>query len=373
MNGLPRLLVIIGSGELAAQMTRGHRTIARRLLGDRPHGPTRDIRATIIDTPYGFQENADALTESLLDYFGRRIGLSVTVANYRRADDDLVSRETAFARIRDAHFVFSGPGSPSYALRQWEGSAVPGLLADKLLNGGAIIFASAAALTLGRLTAPIYEIYKAGDDPAWLPGLDVLGAIGISAAVIPHYDNAEGGTHDTRYCYLGERRLRMLEEQLPDDGTVILGVDEHTAVMLDLDAQMATVHGRGGVTLRQRGVERRFENGQVLKLQALRSGPMNDALAPARTRRATRDEDADELAVAQRLVELEEERRRIQARERLVDPLIAALLDVRDEARDRGDYSVADGIRERLVSLGVDVRDSVSGSSARLRGKSGKA
>ncbi len=54
--------------------------------------------------------------------------------------------------------------------------------------------------------------------------------------MIPHYDNAEGGTHDTRFCYLGERRLRLLESMV-ETGTVVLGVDEHTAVLFDLDAE----------------------------------------------------------------------------------------------------------------------------------------
>src|SRR5213079_2195859 len=124
---------------------------------------------------------------------------------------------------------------PSYALRQWQCTRVPELLADKLREGGAVVFASAAALTLGRLTVPVYEIYKVGGDVAWLDGMNLLAEAGLSAAVIPHYNNAEGGTHDTRYCYLGERRLAAFEAMLPHDGWV-LGVDEHTALIVDLDA-----------------------------------------------------------------------------------------------------------------------------------------
>jgi len=75
--------------------------------------------------------------------------------------------------------------------------------------------ASAAALTLGRYTIPVYEIYKVGEAPRWLEGLDLLTPIGLPVAVVPHYDNAEGGNHDTRFCYLGEHRLRMLEDELP--------------------------------------------------------------------------------------------------------------------------------------------------------------
>src|SRR5215510_9730375 len=89
--------------------------------------------------------------------------------------------------------------------------------------------------------------------------MDLLAKIGFpgSCAVIPHYDNAEGGTHDTRFCYLGERRLAMMEAMLPDDAWV-LGVDEHTAVIMDLDARTVTVSGRGGLTVRRRGTSRTF-------------------------------------------------------------------------------------------------------------------
>jgi hypothetical protein len=123
----------------------------------------------------------------------------------------------------------AGPGSPSYALAQWAGGPIPDALREKLTGGGILTMASAAALTLGVVTIPVYEIYKVGEDPRWLPGLDLLGvATGLRAAVVPHYDNAEGGNHDTRFCYMGERRLRMLEAQLPDD-VFVLGVDSHRA------------------------------------------------------------------------------------------------------------------------------------------------
>src|SRR5439155_1744872 len=81
-------------------------------------------------------------------------------------------------------------------------------LTTKLAEGGAVVFSSAAALTLGRFSVPVYEIYKVGLPVHWLDGLDLMRAAGFdgSCVVIPHYDNAEGGTHDTHYCYLGERR-----------------------------------------------------------------------------------------------------------------------------------------------------------------------
>src|SRR5206468_3669166 len=102
------------------------------------------------------------------------------------------------------------------------------------------------------------EIYKVGADPTWTEGLDLLGEIGLRCAVIPHYDNREGGTHDTRFCYMGESRLRLLESLLPDD-VPILGVDEYTACIVDIEAQSVTVRGRVGVAVRRRGIDRRWE------------------------------------------------------------------------------------------------------------------
>ena len=142
------------------------------------------------------------------------------------------------------------------------------MLAEKLALGGAVTFASAAAIALGVAAVPVYEVYKVGDDPHWLEGLDLLGPLGLDVALIPHYDNAEGGTHDTRFAYLGEERLARLEADLPA-GTFVLGVDEHTGVVLDLDAQTAEVLGRGGVTVRAAGRSARIEAGEVVALATI--------------------------------------------------------------------------------------------------------
>ncbi len=360
MGSLPRLLVLIGSGELAAQMTRGHRMLVDRLTGGR--GRASEVKAAIIDTPYGFQSNADSLSATLLDYFGRRIGMEASLASFRRADDDVVAREAAFERVREADFVFSGPGSPSYALRQWIGSPVPELLKGKLRDGGALVFASAAALTLGRLTVPVYEIYKGGADPYWLDGLDVLSTIGINAAVVPHYDNTEGAGHDTRFCFLGERRLEKLEAMMPSD-MFVLGIDEHTALLIDIDAGQAIVHGRGGITIRRRGESELIGTGETFALGRLAGGPARSTERPA----SQASSDADDAAtLARRLLALEDRSETLDQRARLVEPLIESLLDLRQKARDAGDYATADDIRDRLLTVGVEVTD-VAGQKTQFR------
>jgi cyanophycinase-like exopeptidase len=264
---MTRLLAIMGSGETAPTMIKPHRAIFDRL------GPP-PVPAVLLDTPYGFQMNADDISARAVDYFKASVGRAVEPLDLRRVQDsDPVRREQALSRLAQAQWVFAGPGSPTYALRQWAGTDVADLLSDMLEHGGAVVFASAAALTLGRYTVPVYEIYKVGLDPEWAPGLNLLHVAGGSLAsseiaVIPHYDNAEGGNHDTRFCYLGEHRLAQLEQQMSDDGWV-LGVDEHTACVFDFDARSVTVTGNGTVTVRRRGRSSVVPSGTSMSMDEL--------------------------------------------------------------------------------------------------------
>ena len=259
---LPRILTIMGSGETSPTMVSTH----RMLVGKLP----KPVRAALLDTPYGFQENAPELATKAVEYFNTSINVALDVAGLTEISaGDVLATEKGLQLVSDAQYVFAGPGSPSYALRQWSGTPLAGLLIKKLRSGGIVTFASAAALTLGKYTLPVYEIYKAGEPPRWLDGLDILSELGIKAALIPHYNNAEGGHHDTRFCYMGERRLSFLERELPED-VYVLGVDEHTGVVLDVDADEATVVGKGVVTIRVRGVSQEFASGTVIPLDKLR-------------------------------------------------------------------------------------------------------
>jgi cyanophycinase-like exopeptidase len=290
-RSVTRLLTIMGSGETSPTMVKMHRQLLGRL------GPA-PVPAVLLSTPFGFQMNAADVAAKAVEYFRESVNAEIQVADIRSsAEVDTVRNETMLARLGDARYVFAGPGSPSYALRQWTGTVVPQLLADKLALGGAVTFASAAALTLGVATVPVYEIYKVGADPYWLEGLDLLAATGLRAAVIPHYNNAEGGNHDTRYCYLGEQRLAGMERQLPP-AAFVLGVDEHTAVVIDLEAGDATVAGLGVLTVRAQGRSTEIPAGTTVTIseitdlasgrgarrgrqKAVRDGTEGDRAAPA--------------------------------------------------------------------------------------------
>ena len=414
---MTRLLALLGSGETAPTMVKPHRAIFEQA------GPGR---AVLLDTPYGFQENADDISAKAVTYFAESTSRTVEVASLRRSDGDAVAREAALAAVADAEWAFAGPGSPTYALRQWKGTDLPDLLRDKLAHGGTVVFASAAALTVGRFTVPVYEIYKAGEAPEWAEGLDLLD---MPVAVVPHYDNAEGGHHDTRFCYLGERRLRVLEQKLPADGWV-LGIDEHTALVIDLDADTATVVGNGTVTLRHRGASTVLHTGDEVAWSAMPAmargavaAPLPDAptestataaidaptprgggtmlLEAVRAAEAAFDtaiSGRDAEGAVRAVLDLEDtmhgwagdtsqsdagDRARAALRRMVVrlgalaeggvrdpaavvGPFVDELLVARDEARSEKRYAAADRIRDVLAAAGVEVRDTPAGTEWQL-------
>ena len=270
MSTTARILAIMGSGETSPTMVKTHRQLIGRL--SQPN-------AIVLDTPYGFQENAPELALRAVEYFDVSVNTAISPLGLTRMiGADALAVQQGLSALTDADYVFAGPGSPTYALRQWKNTQVSHILHEKLQRGGIVTFASAAALTLGTRTVPVYEIYKCGEEPYWLEGLNLLGEFGIPAVVIPHYNNAEGGHHDTRFCYLGETRLNMLEQQL-DDGEYVLGVDEHTGIVIDLNERTAEVVGNGVVTLRVKGNSTTFASGEVLSLEQLQ----NPTVAPSST------------------------------------------------------------------------------------------
>ncbi|MER6024039.1 hypothetical protein [Streptomyces anulatus] len=268
MNSGNGLLVLMGSGETSPTMVTLHRELVAHLSGN--------ADAVILETPYGFQVNRDDISNRAREYFRRSVGLATVIAPDTQAGPPSIGApgngdaDKVRDVVRRADWVFSGPGSPSYALNRWHTLRLGEILRERVARGyGVTVMASAAACTVGFAALPVYEVYKAGHPPAWLTGLDLLGALGLPVAVIPHYDNAEGGTHDTRFCYLGEPRLAALEQELPYESAV-LGIDEHTAVIVDLRTSLVRVWGRGVMTIRRRGAGVPVPGGTTLPLEQLR-------------------------------------------------------------------------------------------------------
>jgi hypothetical protein len=357
------VLAILGSGETAPGMTKIHREILKTVAPQ---------NAVNVDTAYGFQLNVPQMSEKLEQYFDKSLHLKLTTLHfpsYERASE--LDRTLFKQQVRRADYVFAGPGSPTYALAQWAPLHFEEDLLSVLGKGGAMCFASAASLTLGAYTAPIYEVYKVGDPaPTWRQGLNLLESLGLRCVVIPHFDNNEGGNYDTRFCYLGEPRLVALEEQLPDD-VATLGVDEHTAAIIDVTQDTITIRGRSHAYWRHHGSQKILANGTTTPLGALRTSALTPrptrvvaessvARGPtelARIAAAGGDEATSALA---QLVQLA-----ATGGEGYVDPaaLIEGILKARVNARSNGQYQLADELREVLIAAGFEVRDEPAGTT----------
>jgi len=254
------LIVLMGSGELTATMVEVHKEILAR-LGGFP-------KAFFLDTPAGFQLNADQLSQRAVEYFRLNVGYPIEVLSFKSNAIPATDREGAFRRLKDADYVLVGPGSPTYAIRQWRETPIPEVIELRIKGGACLVAASAAALTIGRFTLPVYEIYKVGQELHWVEGLDILGHFGLNTVVVPHWNNAEGGTHDTGFCFMGESRFRKLESMLPENVSV-LGLDEHTACIIDFDREDVSIRGVGSVTFRRRAFESTFLRGETFPLRLL--------------------------------------------------------------------------------------------------------
>lgn len=358
-------LVLMGSGENAPGMTKVHRALLHRL--DR-------IDAVNLDTTYGFQENVAQVTDKLVTYFEKSLHVELTplsFTNYERSSP--LERTMVKQRVREATYVFAGPGSPSYALAQWQPLDIVDDFSAVLEAGGTLCFSSAAVVTLGAYTAPIYEIYKAGSTPYWLPGLNLLSRMGLNCVAIPHFDNAEGSNYDTSRCYLGERRLSLMERDLPDD-VATLGVDEHTALVIDLATDTIEVLGKSNGYWRHHGETRVLENGTSIDLSELHPyEPIARSTAATEPeaentlsgdalelgRRAASDGPLALEAIA-RLVALATQGFRTTID---VDKLVDGVLQARNDARSQGDYQLADQLRDLLTDSGIEIHDAPIGST----------
>ncbi|NTU81788.1 MAG: cysteinyl-tRNA synthetase, partial [Chloroflexales bacterium] len=241
----PGLIALLGSGE-----TSPAAGVVYDMLTRTARAP---LQVAILETPAGFQPNADRVAGKVSDYVATRLQqlrpqMRLLPARARGTDLSPDS-PAATAGLREAGLIFLGPGSPTYTVRQLQGSLAWERLVARVRRGVPLATASAATIAMGAMALPVYEIYKVGADLHWQPGLDLLRPYGLSLVFVPHWDNAEGGAElDTSRCFMGRERFARLLALLPADLTVV-GIDEHTGLVLDLGAGVAHVLGRGGVTL----------------------------------------------------------------------------------------------------------------------------
>jgi hypothetical protein len=316
------------------------------------------VRACVLETPAGFEPNSDQVAGRVAAYldkqFSRRQIEPRVIPARERGTPFSPDAPEIVAPLYQANLIMLGAGSPTYAVRQLRDSQAWHLLQARHRLGAAVVFASAGAVAAGASALPVYEIYKVGADLHWQPGLDFFGAFGLSLAIVTHWNNSAGGADlDTSRCYMGRARFARLQPLLPPD-TVVLGVDEHTGLLMDLAGGSCRVAGPGGVTVLRGEQAQRFEAGAVFGLQALgdfRRPEPEHGLPPGLWRQALAAASAGNGTRGQAAPALESQ--------------VQELVNKRERLRAARDWAGADQVRRQLLVYGWQVDDTPDGPRVR--------
>ncbi|MGA2112703.1 MAG: cysteinyl-tRNA synthetase [Anaerolineales bacterium] len=339
---VPGLIALFGSGETTASGGRIFEALA--------HDLEPPLLAAFLETPAGFELNSPRVVGRVADYFCARLqnyGPQIRIIAARKKGTPFSPDDMEIIRpLLDANLIFLGPGSPSYAVRQLEKSLAWQAVMARHRLGAALGFASAAAIAAGVLALPVYEIYKAGEDPHWKEGLNLLGPYGLSLVFVPHWNNAEGGAElDTSRCFMGESRFETLRRSIPM-GIPVVGIDENTGLIIDLARQSCRVIGKGSVIVLKERAELRFLAGKGFPLRVLGETTSPDPKS----------------GISPSIWEAIEKAEPHGTEPREAPSEVQSLLLQRNEARKRSEWDQADKLRARILALGWAVSDTPQGS-----------
>src|SRR3984893_18420410 len=337
----PGPIVLFGSGEASPNARRVHAAALSQV--------PLPIRACVLETPAGFEPNSARVAWRLSDFRRHRLapfGVQVEVVPARKRGTRLSPDEPeVVAPLLTANYFVLGPGSPTYAAKQLAGSLAWQTILARHRLGAPLILASAAASAASAYALPVYEIYKVGMDLGWQAGLNLLGPFGRNVAIVPHWNNHEGGEElDTSHSFMGLERFDRLLGMLPSDVDVV-GIDEHTALMLDFAAGIGLVFGRGGVSWLHDGSTTRLDAGKSTPLTAL-------GLTRQPESRADIPQAVWDAACSTDLS--------FSPEQEPPEP-VRALVTARAEARANGDWGLSDRLRLEIAAAGWQVRDPPEG------------
>jgi hypothetical protein len=283
--------------------------------------------------------------------------LSARLQNYKPVVEIIPARKrnTAYSPddpeilspLAEANFIFLGPGSPTYAIRQLKDSLAWDLIRARHRLGATLVFASAATIAVSQWALPVYEIYKVGMDVHAPPGLGIFDDFGVPLSFVPHWNNAEGGADlDTSRCFIGLERFNEWSGQLPENHTT-LGLDEHTGIILDFGAGSASVMGVSSVTLARRDAPKIYPAGSTFGLDEIGrfSLPPDPAagIPPAAWKMAADSPQPPPVGQGS------------------TPPEVVSLAEARQQARAAKDWPAADDYRRQIEALGWLVTDTPAG------------
>lgn len=345
-------IALLGSGETSLAGGRIFEILARRL--------PRPLHAVVLETPAGFELNSAQVAGRVADFLRVRLQnyqVQVTVVPARKRGTPFSPDDPQILRpLLEADLIFMGPGSPTYAVRQLRGSLAWDLIRARHRLGAALAFASAATIAVGAYALPVYEIYKVGEDVTCPPALNLFADFGLALSCVPHWNNTDGGADvDTSRCFIGMERFAEWCALLPP-GHTVLGLDEHTGVIIDFAAGICTVAGVSSVSLVRACQARIFPSGAVFSVEEL-----GTVRCPS--------EASEGIPPEVWSMVWEAEQARSRETEPEVPEEVLRLLEERQEARQQRDWQRSDALRERIRQLAWEVQDTLEGQKVRPKNR----
>ena len=258
-------IAFLGSGETSLAGGRIFESLAKRI--------NDPLRIALLETPAGFELNSSQVVGKVGEFMKTRL------QNYKPIVDVVSARKKNSAFSPDdpeivkpllyANMIFMGPGSPTYAIRNLQGTLAWNVIRARHRLGATLIFASAATISIGAHALPVYEIYKVGQDVHAVDGLNLFGDFGLHISFIPHWNNAEGGADlDTSRCFIGMDRFAEWCDLVPVENQTI-GLDEHTGLIVDVESNQCEVSGVSSVSIVRECDPEMYPTGSKFKLSEL--------------------------------------------------------------------------------------------------------
>ncbi|MEM7129959.1 MAG: cysteinyl-tRNA synthetase [Chloroflexota bacterium] len=353
----PGQIILLGSGETSPSIRKTYDWLFQQM--------EKPIRNAILETPAGFEPNSADVAGQIGEYLKKHLqnyDPQVAIIPARKRGSPFSTEDPAILEpMYGADVLFMGPGSPTYTVRQLQNSVAWHTLQACHQMGTTLIFASAASLACSQQTMPVYEIYKVGEELHWKSGLDFFGTYGLSLIFVPHWNNNDGGQAlDTSRCYLGQERFGRLKSQLDaiysDDissdrsGYTIVGLDEYTALCIDIREEICRVMGQGSVTIIRDDVQSVFGRGESFPIQALGAFQIQ----------AKSDKIPEEIwqRVQSKLAQIQAERQAVS----VPTAKVVSLTEEREQARREKNWLRSDELRDEIEANGWSVRDTREGS-----------
>ncbi len=354
----PGTVTLIGSGETAATGGQVFEAIARQQSERQPKQP---LQISVLETPAGFEANAQRVAGRVAEFIETRLqnwNPQVHLVHARKKGTPLSPDASEIVEpLYTSQVIFFGPGSPTYTVRQLENSLAWHILQSRHRLGAALVLASAATISLSAMALPVYEIYKVGEDPHWKPGLDFFKPFGLRMVIIPHWNNNDGGDEvDTSHCFMGQKRFETLRAMVPPDMTIV-GIDEHTALTIDFEAQACHIRGAGQVHVLRGENEQACAAGCSYPIQELGEYRPLETLQYGLPENVWRQA----LAAQEQLAKQAENSAKNQPGDGAVPQEVQSLVEERQAARQARDWSRADQLRDQLAGLGWQVKDTPTG------------